>query len=116
MPLPQGPDGLDIVAFASVGELRSWLTQAGPTHAAVWVRVFTGRADVPSVTFAELLEEGIAFGWSESTRKSYDEVSYLQRFGPRRSRGTASPRNVAIAERLDVEGRLTDQGRRALGW
>ena len=107
--------GLEIVAFSDVHALRDWLSRAGPDHPGVWVRLRRTRSSVPSVTFHDLLEEGIAFGWSESTRHAGDDDSYLQRFGPRRRRGTASERNTRIADRLESEGRMTDAGRRALG-
>ncbi len=70
---------------------------------------------VPSVTFHDVLEAGIAYGWSESTRRSHDSTSYLQKFTPRRSRGTTSARNLAIADRLGAEGRMTPAGWLALG-
>ncbi|MEA5117362.1 MAG: hypothetical protein VB036_07070, partial [Propionicimonas sp.] len=63
----------------------------------------------------DLLEAGLAFGWSESTRRANDRTSYLQKFTPRRTRGTASARNLAIADRLESESRMTPAGRRALG-
>ncbi len=34
---------------------------------------------LPSVTFEEVLEQGIFFGWSESKRRRFDESAYLQR-------------------------------------
>jgi uncharacterized protein YdeI (YjbR/CyaY-like superfamily) len=105
---------LEIVEFADVASLRHWLEDATGEHAAVWVRVSKSGSQERSVTFLELLEEGIAWGWSESTRRSFDEVSYLQRFGPRRGRGTSSERNLRIADRLEREGRMTEAGRRAL--
>jgi hypothetical protein len=68
-----------------------------------------------SITFHDLLEAGIAFGWSESTRRRFDAWSYLQRFSPRRATGTRSARNLAIARRLEEEGRMRPAGRAALG-
>ncbi len=107
---------LPIVSFANADELWAWLRTQPPDASGVWVRLQKSASRVPSVTFPELLEAGIAFGWSESTRRSGDATSYLQKFTPRRSRGTASERNLAIARRLDADGRLTEAGRRALGW
>ncbi len=108
-------DELEVVSFATVGELWSWLGAEHASHPGVWVRLPKAGSDVPSVGFHDLLEAGIAHGWSESTRRAYDSRSYLQRFTPRRSRGTASARNVAIADRLEADGRMTPAGRRALG-
>jgi uncharacterized protein YdeI (YjbR/CyaY-like superfamily) len=109
------PDELDVVSFATVEELWSWLEVHHATHPGVWVRLQKTSSDVPSVGFHDLLEAGIAHGWSESTRRAHDPTSYLQRFTPRRTRGTASGRNLAIADRLEADGRMTPAGRQALG-
>ena len=108
-------DELDVVSFSAVGQLWSWLEANHTSHAGVWVRLQKAGSNVPSVGFHDLLEAGIAYGWSESTRRPLDSRSYLQRFTPRRTRGTASARNVAIADRLEAQGRMTPAGRRALG-
>ena len=106
---------LEGVGFATVPELWDWLREHGSTHLGVWVQLQKKGSTHPSVGFHDLLEAGIAFGWSESTRRSHDATSYLQKFTPRRTRGTASARNLAIADRLEAEGRMTPAGRLALG-
>lgn len=103
------------LAFASTEQLWEWLEAHHRDHAGGWVRLQKASSGVASVTFHDLLEAGIAFGWSESTRRAGDASSYLQRFTPRRARGTTSTRNLRIAARLEEEGRMTDAGRRALG-
>ena len=108
--------GLEVVAFEDVAGLRAWLEEVGTSHPGVWVRLQRAKSKHPSVTFHDLLVEGIAFGWSESTRHAYDNQSYLQRFTPRRTRGTASERNKRIATELEEAGRMTDAGRAALGF
>jgi uncharacterized protein YdeI (YjbR/CyaY-like superfamily) len=106
---------LDVVRFSSVAELWTWLADNHQSHPGVWVELQGARSTTPSVTFHDLLEAGIAFGWSESSRRGRDRTSYLQRFTPRRTVGTTSLRNVAIADRLEAEGRMSAAGRRALG-
>jgi uncharacterized protein YdeI (YjbR/CyaY-like superfamily) len=108
-------DDLEVVAFEDVVRLRTWLEGVGARHPGVWVRLPRATSTRPSVTFHDLLVEGIACGWSESTRHAYDDESYLQRFAPRRTRGTASERNRRIAAELEAEGRMTDARRAALG-
>ena len=108
-------DELEIIAFAATDELWAWLADHHRTHPGVWVRLQKTSSPQPSIAFHDLLEGGIAYGWSESTRRAYDRTSYLQKFTPRRTRGTTSQRNVAIAARLEAEGRMTPSGRRALG-
>jgi hypothetical protein len=60
--------------------------------------------------------EGLCVGWSESSRRSYDGTSYLQRFTPRKTIGTQSKRNLERARILVRAGRMTSAGLKALGW
>lgn len=106
--------GDEIVQFRHRDELWAWLGQH-TTSEGVWVRVGRSRGSLESITFHELLEAGLAFGWSESNRRAHDAESYLQRFSPRRTVGTTSERNVQIAAALEAEGRMTAAGRAALG-
>jgi len=108
-------DDLEIIAFSTVERLWSWLGHHHATHPGAWVRLQKAGSAAASVGFQDLLEAGIAYGWSESTRHAHDSTSYLQKFTPRRTRGTTSERNLALADRLEAEGRMTPAGRRALG-
>lgn len=106
---------LPILSFASADELEAWLRQNHRTSSGVWLRLFRTASASASVRFEEVLELGLAYGWSESQRRSYDRDSYLQRFTPRKGRGTTSQRNLTIVRRLISEGRMTDAGLAALG-
>ena len=106
---------LETISFASPEQLWRWLDAHHATHPGVWVQLSKANSRVASVSFHDLLEAGIAYGWSESTRRGHDAGSYLQKFTPRRTVGTTSDRNLSIADRLETEGRMTPAGRRALG-
>jgi uncharacterized protein YdeI (YjbR/CyaY-like superfamily) len=105
---------LPIQSFESVSQLRAWLSKNHSSSHGLWVRIFKKGTGVPSVTFDELLDEGLCFGWSESTRRKYDGDSYLQRFAPRKSIGTQSKRNQARVRVLVQEGRMTPAGFKVL--
>lgn len=114
---PDLVEGIPVVWFETPAALWAWLEARGgsPDDPGVWVRLAKVGDVRPCITFHDLLEAGIAFGWSESTRRRFDARTYLQRFSPRRSRGTRSARNLAIARRLEAEGRMRPAGRIALG-
>lgn len=107
-------DGLEVVAFETRAALREWLIATHASSPGVWVRLAKARSGIRSVTFHDLLEEGLCFGWSESTRHPGDESTYLQRFGPRRARGTTSPRNARLVEQLRADGLMTPAGEAVL--
>jgi 3-methyladenine DNA glycosylase AlkD len=108
-------DDLPVMSFEDGSTLHDWLVLNHRSSSGLWVRVFRSRSGVPSATFDDLLEQGLCFGWSESRRIRGDEISYLQRFTPRRRAGTTSERNRKLAQRLLAEGRMTRAGLEALG-
>lgn len=109
------PEDLPIKKFASSSRLRAWLKKHHVSSRGIYLRIFKKPSGIPSVTFAEVLDEGLNFGWSESKRLKYDADSYLQKFTPRKVLGTHSSRNLARAAVLIEDGRMTSAGRRALG-
>ena len=116
LPPPDGPiDGLAVADFATVAELEGWLEAYHATSPGVWVRLSRARSGRVSITFHDLLALGLCFGWSESTRRAYDDTCYLQRFTPRRKVGTSSERNRHLVESLRAEGRIRPAGLAALG-
>jgi uncharacterized protein YdeI (YjbR/CyaY-like superfamily) len=98
---------LPIMEFKTQAELRTWLINHHGISRGVWVRVFNKFLAVPSVTFGQLLDEGLCFAWSESNRLSYDEISYLQKFTPRKTKGTTSERNRKQIQVLIESGQMT---------
>lgn len=104
------------MSFNGRQELRDWLSTHHATSEGIWLRIQKAGSGTPSVTFEHVLDEGLCFGWSESKRLPSDPVSYLQRFTPRRKRGTTSARNKRRATMLVAEGKMTNAGLWALGW
>jgi hypothetical protein len=107
---------LPIVSFKSAHELRVWLAGNHATSDGIWLRIYKKNSGVESVTFGEVLDEGLCFGWSESKRVRGDEKSYLQRFTPRRTPGTTSVRNKKHIEQLIREKRMMPSGFAATGF
>lgn len=108
------PDDLPVVEFVDVAKLRAWLEINHASSSGVWIRVGKKRSARPSVTFEDVLDEGLCFGWSESKRRSLDLDSYLQRFTPRLRKGTASERNRRHIASLIAQGRMTPAGLSAM--
>jgi uncharacterized protein YdeI (YjbR/CyaY-like superfamily) len=106
---------LPVLDFQSAPDLRAWLTENCESSKGIWVRIYKIGSHNPSVSFEEVLDEGLCFGWSESMRRKGDEQSYLQRFAPRQTKGTTSRRNLEHAKRLIRENRMTEAGLRMLG-
>jgi uncharacterized protein YdeI (YjbR/CyaY-like superfamily) len=108
-------NNLPILAFTSGRALRMWLEKNHLSSNGIWIQIYKKNSGVPSVTFEEVLDEGLCHGWSESLRHKFDEKSYLQLFTPRRVRGTTSKRNMKHIERLIKENKMKPIGLQSLG-
>jgi uncharacterized protein YdeI (YjbR/CyaY-like superfamily) len=106
---------LPVLTFKSEDVLHLWLMKNHLISEGMWVRVYKKDSGVASVTFEEILDEGLCFGWSESKRIKGDKQSYLQRFTPRRTKGTTSKRNQEHIKRLMEEKKMMPEGIKALG-
>ena len=108
-------DGFEIKEFLNIELLHDWILINHSSSKGIWVRIYKIKSSVESIKFIDLLEEGLCFGWSESLRHSYDNESYLQKFTPRKTKGTLSKRNLDLVKKLTNEGRMTPDGIQALG-
>lgn len=105
---------MQILHFKSPAEFRRWLgkNHAGPEG--IWLRFFKKGSDVPSLTYAEALDQALCHGWIDGQAKSMDEQSWLQKYTPRRPRSGWSKRNTEHAERLIKAGTMTPAGQKAI--
>ncbi len=76
----------------------------------VWLIIIKAGASHPGLRLEEAVEEALCFGWIDSTLRSLDDTCYRLRFSPRRRRSVWSIHNVRRAERLVLEGRMTEAG------
>jgi uncharacterized protein YdeI (YjbR/CyaY-like superfamily) len=104
------PADLDIQGFKSANEFAAWLKRHHESSPGIWLRFFKKGSGVPTVTYAEALDEALCFGWIDGQVKKFDEQSWLQRFTPRRPRSLWSKRNVGKAEQLIAAGRMQAAG------
>ncbi len=66
------------------------------------------------ITYDEALDVALCYGWIDSQGKGIDDVSYAQRFTPRRARSVWSKRNTEHIERLTKAGRMRPAGLKAV--
>jgi uncharacterized protein YdeI (YjbR/CyaY-like superfamily) len=90
---------------------RRWLGQHHDQPAGVWLVLAKKGTQTPTtLTYDEALEEALCFGWIDGQVKRRDDVTYLERFTPRRARSQWSQRNVNRVARLLGEGRMHPAG------
>jgi uncharacterized protein YdeI (YjbR/CyaY-like superfamily) len=90
---------------------RAWLGEHHDDPAGVWlVLAKKGTAEPTSLTHDQALEEALCHGWIDGQVRRRDELTFRQRFTPRRARSAWSKRNAAIVERLTGDGRMHPAG------
>jgi uncharacterized protein YdeI (YjbR/CyaY-like superfamily) len=85
-------------------EWRDWLAENHAESAGVWFVYFKKQAGKPRVTYDEVVEEALCFGWIDSLpRKINDERSKLL-FTPRKPKSVWSKLNKTRIEKLIENG------------
>lgn len=96
-------------------EWRAWLEENHDTLQEIWVRRFKKATGEPCITYDELVEECLCFGWIDGLVKKFDERSSVQRITPRRQKSFLSELNRQRVWKLQGNGRMTPAGLNALG-
>jgi uncharacterized protein YdeI (YjbR/CyaY-like superfamily) len=79
-------------------------------HPGIWLKIAKKASGIPTVTYAQALDEALCHGWIDGQRKAFDETAFLQKFTQRGKRSVWSKINVGHVERLEKEGRMKPAG------
>lgn len=101
---------MNVVHFSSPTEFRTWLKKNHAKTTELWVgfwRIDSGRV---GLTYSEALDEALCFGWIDGVRRKVDELSYTNRFTPRKPKSHWSAVNLKRAEELIRQKRMAPSG------
>jgi uncharacterized protein YdeI (YjbR/CyaY-like superfamily) len=96
--------------FATAAELHDWLVANQASATELMVGFYRRGSGKPSITWPELVDEALCFGWIDGVRKGIDEVSYSIRLTPRTARSVWSAVNIARASELTRQRRMHPAG------
>ena len=97
-------------SFRSSKELRTWMAKEHTRAPDLLLRIYKKDSGVPSVTYAEALDQALCFGWIDGQKLPLDANSWVQKLTPRRAKSSWSKKNVAHVDRLIREGQMRDAG------
>ena len=90
---------------------RAWLAKHHADSSGVFLVLSKGGTTKPTnLTHDEALEEALCYGWIDGQSGARDELTWRQRFTPRRPRSMWSKRNTVIVEKLVEAGRMHPAG------
>ena len=96
--------------FKGPADFHEWLPKHHDKSNELFVGFYKKSSGKKSITYPEALDEALCFGWIDGVRKKLDEISYTQRFSPRKPKSIWSLINVRHVERLKSEGRMQSAG------
>jgi len=99
--------------FATPEQWRAWLERHHASANELWVGLHKRASGRPSVTYAELVDGLLCFGWIDGVRKSLGADRYVMRVTPRKPRSIWSDVNTRRYGRLLRAGRVHAAGRAA---
>ena len=91
-------------------EWRKWLKENHQTKQSIWVLCYKQAAGIPTVSWSDLVDEALCFGWIDSTRVSLGDGKFIQFLTRRKPRSNWSKINKDKVARLIEEGRMTKAG------
>ncbi|MEM8952693.1 MAG: YdeI/OmpD-associated family protein [Verrucomicrobiota bacterium] len=92
-------------------EWRRWLENHHEAKSEVWLRRFRKETGQPCISYDELVEECLCFGWIDGVVKKLDADSTVQRITPRRKKGSyLSELNRQRIWKLQKLGLMTKAG------
>jgi uncharacterized protein YdeI (YjbR/CyaY-like superfamily) len=101
-----------IKAFATEKAFETWLAKHHDQETELYLRICKKDSGVRSVTPAQALDVALCWGWIDGLRKGYDELSFLQRYSPRKAKSIWSEINRDNVARLIEAKRMTPHGLR----
>jgi uncharacterized protein YdeI (YjbR/CyaY-like superfamily) len=96
--------------FADGQAFYDWLAAHHASDDEVWIRIFKKGSGRPTISAAEAIDVVLCWGWIDAIRKSWDDVSFVQRYTHRGRKSAWSDINKANVARLVEEGRMTEHG------
>ncbi|GAA4446505.1 YdeI/OmpD-associated family protein [Phytohabitans houttuyneae] len=101
---------MEVLDFPDAAAWDAWLAREHATSAEAWLRIAKKGKGLTSIAIADALDVALCWGWIDGQRRSLDEVSFLQRYCPRRARSSWSQVNVAKVAALTAAGRMRPPG------
>jgi uncharacterized protein YdeI (YjbR/CyaY-like superfamily) len=104
---------MEPIFFETPAELRAWLEQNHDKETELLVGAYRKATGKPTLTWPQIVDEALCFGWIDGVRRGIDDESWSIRLTPRKPRSNWSTVNIKRVAELEKEGRMTPAGRAA---
>ena len=99
-----------VLSFKTSNAFEKWLAKNYDQVDGIQLRFFKKESGEKTITYKEAIDEALCYGWIDGQANKYDEVSWIQKFTPRRQRSIWSKKNTENIERLAALGKMKPSG------
>ena len=115
--VPDSPQDRSRVEIQSAGDLRRWLIANHATDDSVWLVTYKKSAGHRYVSTDEILDELVAFGWTDGIRQKVDDQRTMQLISPRRTKPWAKSYKDRAEGRMHPAGQESvDEAKASGAW
>jgi uncharacterized protein YdeI (YjbR/CyaY-like superfamily) len=107
------PTPRNVIFFQAPAELRAWFETNHETATELWLGYHRKRSGRATVTWQEVVDQELCFGWIDSVRYSLGDDMSAQRITPRRKGSVWSAVNIRRYRELEEQGLVHPRGRSA---
>lgn len=91
-------------------EWRKWLKKNHVTSSGVWLIYYKKCANGTCISYDDVVEEALSFGWIDNRANALDDERYMQAFTPRRPKSAWSKTNKQCVQKVIEQGLMTPAG------
>lgn len=110
----KNPENLPVISFETRQDWEAWLKEHHAEAKGLWLKIAKKEAGIPSVSYADALEDALCYGWIDGQKASFDGQYWLQKFIPRRAKSIWSKVNCDKVTQLIADGRMQPAGLRQM--
>jgi uncharacterized protein YdeI (YjbR/CyaY-like superfamily) len=99
--------------FKTQADFREWLEKHGATERELWIGYYKKESGKGGLVYQQALDEALCFGWIDGIVKRVDDISYMQRWTPRKPTSNWSLVNTKRVGELTKLGVMADPGLKA---
>jgi uncharacterized protein YdeI (YjbR/CyaY-like superfamily) len=103
-------DDVPIIPFQSSRVFEEWLEDNHASSDGLWLKIAKKASGIATVTYQEAVDVALCYGWIDGQRQSFDDLWFMQRFTPRRSRSRWSQINRDRVKSLIERGLMRPAG------
>lgn len=103
-------ESLEFVEPETLAQWSAWLERNHATSPGAWVAIHKKATARGRLTYEEMVEEAVRWGWIDSTVHALDDERFRQLVTPRKPGSNWSRSNKARVKHLIEQGRMTPSG------